>query len=157
MLVYLLTMLTTESIAPNNPGKYSRKHPAGTRPDPAIASGIERVAEDGRVGCAVAHDLAAELAVTPAEIGKTMDLLDYRINKCQMGIFGYEPHKKTLETAETVSDELRDRLQSAAPEGRISCVSCWEIAQAMGLEKITVAEACERLGLKIKPCQLGAY
>ena len=140
-----------------NPGKYSRKHPPGTEPDPAIAEALERVVKNGRVDCAVAHELAADLAVTPATIGKTMDLLDYRISECQMGIFGYSPSKKILKAAETVSDELRDSLHSAAPEGTISCASCWEIARSLGLQKMAVAAACETLQLKIKPCQLGAF
>ena len=140
-----------------NPGKYRRKHPAGAQPQPAIVEALERVVQNGCVSCATAHDLAAGLAVTPAEIGQTMDLLEYRIIECQMGIFGYSPQKKILKAAETVSDELRGRLSSTAPEGRISCASCWQIARESGLQKTEVAAACERLELKIKPCQLGAY
>jgi hypothetical protein len=144
-------------VTDQQPGKYSRKHPPGTLPDPAIVTAIEEVVEDSRVSCAVAHDLAEELGVTPAKVGKTMDLLDYRISKCQMGIFGYEPQKKILKAAETVSDEPRDKLQFAAPDGRLSCAACWKIAQTLGMQKIAVAAACETLGLKIKPCQLGAF
>jgi hypothetical protein len=145
------------SVTNGGSGKYSRKHPAGTRPDATVAAAIEDVAQDGRVGCAVAHDLAADLDVTPAEVGKTMDLLECRIVKCQMGIFGYQPQKKILRPATAVSDALRDRLRGAAPEGRISCASCWEIARVLGLQKMAVAAACETMGLKIKPCQLGAF
>jgi hypothetical protein len=138
-------------------GKYRRKHPQGTEPDQAIVAALEEVAEDGRVSCAVAHDLADELSVPPAAVGRTMDLLEYRIVKCQMGIFGYQPEKKILKPAATVSDELRDRLAKAAPEGRLSCRSCWKVAEDLGLQKIAVASACETLELKIKPCQLGAF
>ena len=141
----------------SDPGKYSRKHPPGTRPDPAIAAALAEVTEDGRVGCTVAHDLATELGVTPAEIGKTVDLLDCRIVKCQMGLFGYEPAKKILKPAATVGDELAARLRSAAPDGCISCASCWQIACDAGLHMIAVAAASEALGLKITPCQLGAF
>ncbi len=138
-------------------GKYSRKHPEGTRPDPAVAAAIEEVADEERVGCAVAHDLADELAVTPAAVGRTMDLLEYRIVKCQMGIFGYKPEKKIVKPAAAVSDDLRDRILKAAPQGRISCAACWKVAEASGIQKISVAAACETLGIKIKPCQLGAF
>jgi hypothetical protein len=138
-------------------GKYSRKHLEGTRPDPAIVAAIEEVAEEGRVSCAVAHDLADELAVTPAAVGRTMDLLEYRIVKCQMGIFGYDPEKKIVKPATAVSDELRARILRAAPQGRISCAACWKVAEASGIQKIAVASACETLGIKIKPCQLGAF
>lgn len=160
MLVYPLqrhSAAKETSLTTNITGKYSRKHAPGTRPDPAIVAAVDEVVEDGRVSCAVAHDLAAELAVTPAEIGKTLDLLDYRIGKCQMGIFGYVPEKKIVRAAEAVSDELRSRLDKAAPRGIISCASCWEVARALGMQKLAVAAACELLRLKIKPCQLGAF
>jgi hypothetical protein len=139
------------------PGKYSRKHPEGTTPDPAVVAALEEVAAEGRVSCAVAHDLACELSVPPSIIGKTMDMLEYRIVKCQMGIFGYEPVKKILKPAAEVSDDLRERLHTVAPEGRVSCRSCWKVAESLGIQKIAVAAACDALGLKIKPCQLGAF
>lgn len=136
---------------------YSAKHPAGTKPDPAIAAALKVTAANERVTCAQAHDLAGRLGVAPAEVGKTMDLLEYRIIECQMGIFGYEPEKKVLVAAEAVTDELRHLLEGASLDGRVSCVACWEVASALGVEKMAVAAACERLGLKIKPCQLGAF
>jgi hypothetical protein len=138
-------------------GKYSAKHPAGTRPDPVLAAAVEEVVEDGRIVCAVAHDLAEDLGIAPAEIGKTIDLLEYRISKCQLGLFGYQPDTKIVKPAETVSEELRQRLQNSAAGEQIPCTACWEIAKALGMQKIAVAAACQTLGLKVKPCQLGAF
>ena len=138
-------------------GKYGTKHPPGTKADPVIAAAVQEVAEGNRISCAVAHDLAEELGVTPAEVGKTIDLLERRISKCQLGLFGYLPEKKIVKPAEAVSDKLRGRLTDATADGRVSCVSCWDIAQDLGMQKIAVAAACETLGLSIKPCQLGAF
>lgn len=137
--------------------KYGSKHPAGTQADSRIAEVLQRVARDDSVTCLQAHTSAAELGVLPSDVGKTMDLLELRIVECQMGIFGYEPEKKTLGAADTVSDELRDRLRDVAPDERVSCADCWCIASSLGIEKRDVAAACETLGLKIKPCQLGAF
>ncbi len=136
---------------------YSAKHPPGTDPDPRIAAALQGVVKDGRVTCSEAIELADRLGIPPAEVGKTMDLLEHRIIECQLGIFGFEPEKKTLRAAASVSDELSARLQCAASEGRISCAACWETAAALGMERIAVAAACELLGFKIKPCQLGAF
>lgn len=144
-------------MADDSIAKYGAKHPPGTKPDPAIAAALEEVVEEQQVSCAVAHDLAEGLSVPPAKIGMALDLLEYRIVKCQMGIFGYGPAKKILKPAPSVPDELHDRLLKAAPKGHASCASCWRIADITGLQKIQVAAACEALGLKIKPCQLGAF
>jgi len=138
-------------------GKYRTKHPAGTTPDPAIAAAIEEVVQEGSVSCAVAHDVATELGVTPADVGKTIDLLEYRIIKCQMGLFGYSPQKKIVKPAETVSDELRERLQNASSNGLIPCLDCWNAAATLGMQRMAVSAACELLGLRVKPCQLGAF
>jgi len=136
---------------------YRRKHPPEARPDPALVEAIQEVEDEGCVSCAVAHDLAEELRVTPAAVGRTLDLMEYRIVKCQMGIFGYPTKKKILRPATNIDERLRVRLETATREGRVSCAVCWKIAESLGLQKIEVAAACETLGLKIKPCQLGAF
>jgi hypothetical protein len=138
-------------------GKYAAKHPADTAADPVIAAALEEVVEDGRVACTVVHDLAEELGVSPADVGMTIDLLECRIIKCQLGLFGYLPEKKIVKPVAVVSDGFRARLERAAIEGRISCAECWAIAGELGVRKIAVAAACENLGLKVKPCQLGAF
>ncbi len=136
---------------------YSRKHPPETKPDPTMAIAAERAAQEGRISCAAAHDLARDVGTTPAEIGRTLDLLEYRIFECQMGIFGHSPEKKVLKPAREVTDELRELLESIIADERVSCAGCWQIAETLGLQKIEVAAACETLGIKIKPCQLGAF
>ena len=140
-----------------NIAKYSGKHPPGTTPDPAIAAAATARALEGHVTCATAHDLATELAVTPGEVGRTIDLLDLRLTECQMGLFGYSPEKSIVRPAGSVSKELRSHLQNATKEDKISCASCWEVAELLGLEKMEVAAACNKLNLKIEPCQLGAF
>lgn len=138
-------------------GKYSGKHPAGTIADPAIVTAIVEAADHGQLSCSLAHDLASKLGVAPADFGKTLDLLDYRITACQLGLFGHSPETKIVSQAETVSDVLRERLVGAVPHDKITCEACWEVAQELGMERLSVACACETLGLKIGPCQLGAF
>jgi hypothetical protein len=138
-------------------GHYSTKHAAGTPLNGAIAAALEKVAEDGRVTCTAAHQVAESLGVTPVEVGTTADLLELRLVRCQMGLFGYQPEKRIVKPAERISDELRERLHRAAPDGRLSCATCWKLAKELGIGKMDVSAACERLGFKIKPCQIGAF
>ena len=138
-------------------GHYSIKHPKGTTYDPALAEALEQKAPDGLLSCTTAHEIASAFAVPPAEVGKTADLLEYRIVECQMGLFGYSPEKRIVKPADEVSDQLRDSLQRYAADGRISCATCWKIADDLALEKMAVSSACERLGIKVKHCQLGAF
>jgi hypothetical protein len=138
-------------------GHYRAKHPQGTTPDPALAAALAQRAEDGLITCKAAHDVAAALGAAPSAVGTTADLLEYRIVECQLGLFGYSPEKRIVKPAAEVSPALREQLERHATEGTIDCASCWRIAETLGLQKMAVSAACERLGLKIKPCQLGAF
>lgn len=139
-----------------NAGKYRAKHPPGTALRPDLARALETVARDGRVTCASAHKIAAAAGVLPAEVGKAIDLMEYRIITCQMGLFGY-PEKKRVKTVDPVPGPLKDALLAASSDNRISCAACWKIADALKIGRMEVAGACENLGVRIKPCQLGAF
>jgi len=138
-------------------GHYAAKHPKGVEADPKIVEQIRQKLSENHISCAAAHDIAATLSVLPAQVGMTIDLLEARITKCQMGLFGYSPQKNIVKPAESVSPDLKKALESSLTDGRISCERCWEIASQKGLKKIEVSSACETLGIKIKPCQLGAF
>jgi hypothetical protein len=137
--------------------KYSAKHPAGTPSDPAVADALGDKAVDGTITCADAFSVAADLSMSPSEIGKTADLLEYRITRCQLGLFGYSPHKKIVEPAKKASAEVREQLSRFGADGTISCAACWKIADTLGVERMEIAAVCELLGFKIEPCQLGAF
>jgi hypothetical protein len=137
--------------------RYALKHPTGTTPDPLIAEALKAAVKDQRISCAAAHRIAGKLDVSPETVGLNMDLLEYRINRCQMGLFGYYPEKRIIHPAEMVSPMLAESLRSKAREGRISCAEAWKIAAENDLSKLEVGSACEGLNLKIIPCQLGAF
>lgn len=138
-------------------GHYAAKHPQGIVPDQKIAEMINAKLVDGKISCAAAHHIAKELQVTPAEVGKTIDLLEIRINKCQLGLFGYGPQKKIVEPATQVSEELREAIEAACNNGSLSCEALWEIAKHFRISRLKASAACETLNIKISSCQLGAF
>ena len=138
-------------------GHYAAKHPKGVEADPKVAEQIRQRLSDNHITCAAAHAVAADFSLPPSQIGMTIDLLEARIVKCQMGLFGYSPQKNIVTPASRVSSELKNSLEAKLENGRISCKHCWEIASRLGIQKLDVAGACETMGIKIKPCQLGAF
>ena len=138
-------------------GHYAAKHPKGVEADPKIVEQIRQKLSDNHISCAAAHEIAATLSVSPAQVGMTIDLLEARITKCQLGLFGYSPQKNIVKPAESVSPDLKKAIETNLIDSHISCERCWEIASQQGLKKIEVASACEALSMKIKPCQLGAF
>jgi len=138
-------------------GHYAAKHPAGTTCDPAVAAAVRERMIDGTITCPAAHEAAEACGVAPVEIGRAADLLECRLSRCQLGLFGYSPQRRIVEPAAEIGAELRERLTGAATDGRISCAACWAIADTLRIERMAAAAGCELLGLKITHCQLGAF
>ena len=136
---------------------FSDKHGADASIDDTIKSKIIELAKEGELPCAVAFKIAKDMKVSPADVGKTLDLLDFRLVKCQLGLFGYLPEKKIVKAKPPENQELEDAIRAALVDERLSCRSSWDIAQQFNVPKMAVSAACEALELKMKPCQLGAF
>ncbi len=138
-------------------GHFAEKHSSRSEADPKIKSALKERASHGGVPCAIAFEVASELSVAPGLVGKTADLLEFKLRKCQLGLFGYEPNKRIVKPAETVSQELEASIGNELMNGRLPCEKAWKIAHKLGLGKMAVSSACETLGIKINACQLGAF
>lgn len=137
-------------------GHYAKKHP-GAQQNPEIAQKIAAAAKDGAIDCASAHRIAKSNRFPPDQIGVQADLMELRISRCQIGLFGYGPGKKLLDPQVTVNDALRADIINTQTDGRLSCRQTWDLAKAHKISKTEMASACEKLEIRIKPCQLGAF
>ena len=137
--------------------KYSKKHGSDAKVDVSIKEEILRRAKDDQLPCAVAFEIAKDLKRRPAEVGKSLDLLDLRFIKCQLGLFGYQPDKKIVKPQEEADQELKDAIAGSLTEGKLTCQAAWDIASRFAVPKMTVSGACEAAGVKISACQLGAF
>ena len=140
-----------------NGPKFSDKHGANAQADPIATDKIKNSAKNGEVACAVAFQIAEELKRSPAEIGKAIDLLDFKLMKCQLGLFGYGPGKKAVKPEAPENQQLEEAIREALVGEKLSCRDAWSIASRFKVPKMTVSAACEALEIKIKPCQLGAF
>jgi hypothetical protein len=136
---------------------FSEKHANDPKPDPEIKDEILKNAKEGEIPCAIAFEIAKRQKVSPAKVGKNVDLLELKLVKCQLGLFGYSPQKKIVKSSSEVSQDLKHGIQNALTEGKLSCERAWEIAKRFEVSKMQVSGACEAMGIKIKPCQLGAF
>ncbi|HEY74952.1 MAG TPA: hypothetical protein G4O00_02075 [Thermoflexia bacterium] len=131
------------------------------REDP-IATAIRRhLDQEGMLSCAAAFRIARELDVQPSAVGQAADALGVRLNRCQLGLFGYGPkaegRHKIVQPAETVEPGLAQAIRDNLVEGKLPCRAAWEIASALRIPKMDVSAAAEALGVKITRCQLGAF
>jgi len=138
-------------------GHYAKKHPPGRTVNRSVADALEKRVKDGQLSCAAAFSAASELKISPEEVGFTLDALEIRLTKCQLGLFGYGPEKKIIKAAKIVPEEMEESIRKGLKNNRLSCETTWDIATTFGVKKMTVSSACEKLEIKISPCQLGAF
>jgi hypothetical protein len=141
-------------------GKYAAKHPSGTTVNEQIAKAIREKSPGGTLACGAGEKISKVLEVRISEVGITADLLGIKINKCQLGLFGWgeKPnHGHDIQPADSVSVEMKSALEEAAENGVVTCAALWRIADSLGEKRKAVSAACEALKLKIRACQLGTF
>ena len=136
---------------------FSKKHRPGLQLDSKMEAAIIQKAKDKKVPCAVAFDIAGDLGVTAKDLGVAIDLMNYQITKCQLGLFGYTPTKKIVTPLEAVDSKLEAEIKHGLANDRLPCSTVWAISAKLGVGKMKISQACEALEIKIKPCQLGAF
>lgn len=107
--------------------------------------------------CINAFRIAEDLAVMPLDVGETADALGVRLARCQLGLFGYGDPKHIVKPAEQVAPELERAIREGLVGERLPCAEAWAIAARLGIPKLEVANAAEKLGVRINQCQLGAF
>jgi hypothetical protein len=138
-------------------GHFSKKHPPDRKVNERVAAAVKSKVKDGDMACAVAFEIAEGLGVPPEEVGFTLDLLEVNVVKCQLGLFGYSPAKRIVKPAERVPPDLEKAIREALVKDRLPCASSWALAEKRRLKKMEISSACETLGIKIRPCQLGTF
>ncbi|MGD8963831.1 MAG: hypothetical protein PVH43_15015 [Desulfobacterales bacterium] len=140
-----------------NGKKFADKHGSDAQIDPRIKDALDQQTQNNEVPCAVAFKIAKALQVSPADVGKTADLLELELVKCQLGLFGYKPDKKIVMPKAAENPDLQQTIRDSLIGGKLPCRIAWEIASRHDLSKMAISAICEHLGIKIKPCQLGAF
>ena len=117
--------------------------------------------EDGKLGCAQAHALAAEVGLDPLAVGQAATAAGVRVFHCQLGLFGYGPKSegkhKIVQPMPAVPEDLAAHLRAAAGPDGITCEEVWRVAAEVGATRLEASGAVEALGLRVSTCQLGCF
>lgn len=125
--------------------------------DERIAKAIQERLSEGRLRCVDAFRIAEEMVVMPLDVGEAADALKVRLARCQLGLFGYGDPKRIVQPVEHVAPELEQAIREGLVDERLPCAEAWVIAARFGLSKLEVANAAEKLEIRIVQCQLGAF
>ena len=122
---------------------------------------IRTYPEKDKLPCPVAHFIAASLNVTPEAVGDVATAIKVKLYQCQLGLFGYVrkgvSEYKIVGRPVEIPGEVLDRIKSASKGGRIPCRELWDIADSAGILRSEVGNAADSLGIRVTPCQLGAF
>lgn len=118
---------------------------------------MEQMAQDKQISCSAAFKISASLGISPALVGQYTDVMKIKIIRCSLGLFGYQPEKRLVKPDYDYSPELKQAIEAALVEGRLSCSAAWSIADQQGIPRSKTANVCESLNIKINQCQLGAF
>ena len=54
-------------------------------------------------------------------------------------------------------EEVKAKIKSAAPEGKITCPAAMSLAKDLGISRKEMGELLNELRIKITQCQLGCF
>jgi len=139
-----------------------KKIPGGRKVDPALAGAIRAGLKGGRLDCAVAFKLSGERGIPPLAVGEAADSLDLHLSRCQLGLFGFPGHAKAWNGPGWKDAAPPPGFEEAVravlePDGSLSCVAAWRVADRFGIARAQAGYHASRLKIKIKRCQLGAF
>lgn len=82
-----------------------------------------------------------------------------RISRCQLGLFGFAgfDEKHLTDWVAAIPPELREQLAAGTSSAAITCFEAWQIADDLGIPRILVGAAANKLGIRINHCQLGCF
>jgi hypothetical protein len=141
-------------------GNYGTKHSGDAKADDSIRTAIEKRLDDSHFSCGAAESISKELSVSMEAVGEVADLMEVKIDKCQLGLFGYTRTKGTkriMEPMENVDEALSTAIKGALQDGRLSCASAWEIAKELKVSRMDVCSAADAMEIKSSVCQLGTF
>lgn len=144
-------------MAHEDKGKFFKKHPEGTKVNEDLKQEILKAAKDNNIACKAAENIAQKMKTPLGDVGVAIDMLNINIAQCQLGLFGYDGKSKLVFAAGQVSPEMEAAIRKALVNDRLPCVAAWGIADQMKIKRLDVCAACEKLKIKVKPCQLGAF
>jgi hypothetical protein len=136
---------------------------AGGPVDARLAAEIKARIMKAGLPCSAAMDAAEARGADPLDVGRAADALGIRVTACQLGLFGFPGRSKGRRQIENsaaglVSPGFEEAVREAGTaDGNITCLDLWVLAVRFSMPRIEAGRAADRLGLKVRNCQLGAF
>jgi hypothetical protein len=136
---------------PENPGNLSRE--ALSRLESAVVEAVK----DGYVACPSGWKAASDLGVSRLDVGAMIDKLGIRVTDCQLGCFKVSKTPYAGAVTEPFGEEIARRVEALLERGELTCPNVFALARELNVKPMSVADAANVRGHKIRQCQLGCF
>ncbi len=121
-----------------------------------LETAVKASSADNYLPCAVAFQTAKKLGVSRRQVGDTANKLKVRIIDCQLDCFTLEKAVHDLDSIH-ISQVLADEVEASLIDGRLPCGVAFKITKKLKVAPKKVADAANKLKIKIADCQLGCF
>jgi hypothetical protein len=136
---------------PDNPGNLSKEALS------QLENAVKAAVKDGYVTCPSGWKVAMDAGVSRLDVGAMIDKLGIRVKDCQIGCFEVAKTPHTGSVTEPVREEVARRVEALGEKGELTCYSVFALAHELKVKPMSVADAANIRGYKIRECQLGCF
>jgi hypothetical protein len=136
---------------PDNPGNLSEEMLS------QLETAVKAALKDGYVPCPSAWKIAGDAGVSRIDVGAMIDKLGIRVTDCMLGCFKVSKTGYTGSVTEPFSEEVDRRVEALGEKGELTCASAFALASELNVKPISLADAANVRGYKIRQCQLGCF
>lgn len=136
---------------PDNPGGLTSEVLA--KLETAVTSALK----DGYVSCPVGWKIARDLDISRLDVGAMIDKLGIRVTDCSLGCFKVSKTGFAGKVRAPFSEEAAYRIEVLEEQGALTCANVFGLAKELGVEPMSLADAANVRGYKIRHCQLGCF
>jgi hypothetical protein len=136
---------------PENPGNLSAEDLC------ELENTVKAAVEDGYLPCPAGWRIAVDAGVSRLDVGAIIDKLGVRITACQLGCFTVEKTPSAGSLTEPLREDVARRVEALHEKGELTCSSVFALARERNVALMSVANAANLGGYKIRRCQLGCF
>lgn len=136
---------------PDNPGNLSEEALSQLEAAVRAAGGY------GSIACPSGWKLAKDSGVSRLDVGAMIDKLGLRVTNCQLGCFTVDKTPYAGSATEPISDEVASRVEDLRDKGELTCSHVFALARELQVAPMSVADAANVRGYKMRQCQLGCF
>ena len=122
-----------------------------------LEAAVKGSLKDGYIPCPTGWKIAKDMGIPKMAVGAMMDRLGVRVTDCQIGFFRVDKTPYEGVKKEEPSDEVVKRLKELEEAGELNCTAVFALAHSLRTTPMTISEAANVLGMKIRGCQLGCF